>query len=73
MSKLYYVGLICEFCRTWLGRAVFCSPGGVAGADGSSHTGSGLLPPWSACSDRSPQPPAHLGLDSPKDITRDDQ
>lgn len=57
------------FYCTWVGRVEFCSPAGVAGADGSSHTDSGLLPLWSACSGRWPQPPAHLGSDT-RDVKR---
>lgn len=51
--------LVLFYC-TWAGRAEFCSPGGAAGADGSSRTGFGLLLLWSVCSGRWPQPPAHL-------------
>lgn len=51
------------FKRTLVGTAGFCSPEESAEVDGSSHTGSGLLPPGSACSGRSPPPPARLELD----------
>lgn len=40
-----------------------CSPEESVEVDVSSHTGSGLLPPGSACSGRSPPPPARLELD----------
>lgn len=51
------------FKRTLVDTAGFCSPAESAEVDGSSHTGSGLLPPGSACSGRSPPPPARLELD----------
>lgn len=61
---------VCHFYRTnrhrprgltWAGRAACCSPGEAAAVDGRWRTSSGPPPPASACSDRSPRPPAPLG------------